>query len=818
MARVFPTKDDSPDSPLESRSAEAVLVIPSRYASAGQRGLNINCSRWSLMFSAAARPGAGDWEGSRHGRNSRTGSLTVRRLRLEAPPASLERHYALCNAARRGTSTRWTCAVAFLALLFVAFTSDNPAMYRYLQVAVGGPGLAALFALSFFPAAFNRSFEAAAFAVVVLFSLSQRTLYVVLVGDSPHLLLVALLVFWAACSLLGFRFHVSAALSALLVLEFLLPSLLLRAGGVADALAAFSPLGLASCVTSGALAVGASYLRDRNERRLFFQELQVVRADAEATRRGRQASASAAAAPLLTTPRGAVASSSPSSRQARLAGPPPRPGPASSSAAAAAGLAAPPPPPLRATTPRTALEATEAAAAALAAAELALSEAGSDGAEGAEEGRSSARAPPAGPPPASTATRPQRGARGAPPRGPPLVGGRGRRRRRLGSPSGPRRRRGRRPGSGPGAPRRSGSRAASHRSSLAGASRRGSSRAALLIEEGEAAAEETPGDPAASAAGTSARRRRSRALPQLLVPVAQGSEEDEGSVSPVLSPGPVSVRSLRAARPVSFHLSDVLISRSMKRASIAVATDDDDEPGSAPRPRARRPPPPPRPRDRARARPSPKSLLRRAVRRLFFGRPLEPPELEAGYRAYYADLTWRRLRLLCPALVPFYLLTAAGSGLLPAADRHAPPLSELIRPRRLVPYGPLLVSIAFLVGQVSRLIALRRVILTFDPAAAGVPSPEWTPEFWNKLSHVANFSFLSSAFWLPLRVAALKDAAMLALAAAVLVSSSSSPLRYLVHFANFLLAPSAIAAVACSRSEHNARRRYCIENGVLHLL
>eukprot|EP00741_Cyanophora_paradoxa_P015857 tig00020908_g15308.t1 len=389
-------------------------------------GVRIECSRWTLRFDASAGPGPGPaapapassvsllraasapWSSSRlqvrietvepdadrseagggQAARPRTGSLdpsalTARRFRLRVPDresnaVGLERHYALANAARRMVSTRVAVALAAFASVIAATHKDSPA-YSISQFVVGVPLLLVVFGLSFFPAPFIRFFEPVVSVALVVYGVSQISMYETLVGSSPHLLLTCMLVFWGSCSLIGLRFHVSVAVTILLVAQYLLAAGVSYAQRSASE-TSWSYLSVLSCLGSALLAVGASYLRDRNERRLFLQELRVVANDGRLAERMAAAAGAGAGAPRSRlgsasengdTPRAGVGAG-PATPGTPPGPPVPPAGSSPSQRASRSGRRAlsdgPAPRSSHSLVPLTALEATQNAAAALAAA------------------------------------------------------------------------------------------------------------------------------------------------------------------------------------------------------------------------------------------------------------------------------------------------------------------------------------------------------------------------------------------------------------------------------------------------------------------
>eukprot|EP00741_Cyanophora_paradoxa_P004951 tig00000850_g4801.t1 len=219
-----------------------------------------------VLLAAAAAPATPRVDVSRATLRFRAAGAGGRRLDLEG-------RYARANAARRVLSTRIACGAGFLSCVVLFMSPSILFSYRVVQLVCAIVALLPPFILSFFPAPFARYFEHAACFGLIGFSISKSTAYVAILGHATHLLLTYLIVQWAACTALGLRFHVSLLVAAFLVLEYFVPPLVRYAALGAGALDGWSWMSLVSCFVSGAVACGSSYLRDRFERRLFFQEL-----------------------------------------------------------------------------------------------------------------------------------------------------------------------------------------------------------------------------------------------------------------------------------------------------------------------------------------------------------------------------------------------------------------------------------------------------------------------------------------------------------------------------------------------------------------
>eukprot|EP00741_Cyanophora_paradoxa_P025664 tig00000385_g24768.t1 len=814
--------------------------------------LAASCSRYSLRFTAgraatgSALEPAGANSGSSWGGPG--GPLTVRRLKLPAPAPSragpamhagvdLEEHYKLVNALRRVETTRWASGVGLVASIVVLFSSA-PLLYRASQLALVVASMGGLFALTLFPTRFNRHFEDATCLALLVFSFSQRGLYEALVGHYPHLLLTTILVLWLACSYLGLRFHVSVIISFLLVLEYIVPGAYVEAGGGRGGL---SWLSLASCGISGFLACGASYLRDRNERKLFWEELYLVRGAAGFEQllqeAGAQTDAEAGAGPGAGGGEGAGADAAPADQAnpvprseassttlspplsmtsppasvlvvhalqpgtggiGGLASPPAAPSPITVTPLGPRAESPAPPPVLRlppipgspsasedelaypehahahvrrtsvrllssARSARTPLEATQAAAAALAIAELA------------NEGASA----------------------------PPAVGPVG------GAWS-----------------ETTGADGSSVRSGGAASAR----RVLWLDRDAPRASLDVAGAPDGSAAAAPAgsqRKSRVYPLPPLLISGEGGSgASGRGSPTPAAKPpstGGFGGLADAVIGPMHLPYPPTDPKAPSQRAPEPPAGPGDsagDGNGDGPTAAERRRKPP---------------WLRRAARWVLRGSPFDPPELEARFQAFYADLAWARARFLCVPLAVVYIASnVIGNLYAGLSDPYSsrPPLWDWIfevglvsailllgsvvlyvRPRVLVPHWSKIIALVFLIAQFARLTSLRAVILGFSGPVTDSSGPDWTEQFWNELSALANLSFVASTFNLPSRVALGSSCLYLLYAAYVILAAGG--LRLAQHLINFILIPVVIAAVACARGEVNLRRRFCIEQNII---
>eukprot|EP00741_Cyanophora_paradoxa_P004950 tig00000850_g4800.t1 len=253
-----------------------------------------------VLLAAAAAPATPRVDVSRATLRFRAAGAGGRRLDLEG-------RYARANAARRVLSTRIACGAGFLSCVVLFMSPSILFSYRVVQLVCAIVALLPPFILSFFPAPFARYFEHAACFGLIGFSISKSTAYVAILGHATHLLLTYLIVQWAACTALGLRFHVSLLVAAFLVLEYFVPPLVRYAALGAGALEGWSWMSLVSCFVSGAVACGSSYLRDRFERRLFFQELLALqetagRPRAPRRRRRRRARSVTPAGPRSVSP------------------------------------------------------------------------------------------------------------------------------------------------------------------------------------------------------------------------------------------------------------------------------------------------------------------------------------------------------------------------------------------------------------------------------------------------------------------------------------------------------------------------------------
>eukprot|EP00741_Cyanophora_paradoxa_P008267 tig00001278_g7997.t1 len=243
-------RDAKPEAAAEAASAGAPAEAVQGSFGAIVGGLVITNNRWTLRF-----------------------------VVKDAPGLDLERHYARCNAARHVVLSRVLAGVAILNCLASALGgSSKPAATFHFAQLLAVPFLAAFFGFTFWRRAFHRLFEPAMCASIAIFSFSQRTLWPILIGhNGPNVLFVTTcLLVWIACSCAGLRFHVSAAMTLYLCLEFVVPPPLFIATRGEVAVVDWSWRCLLGLAMSAAVSLKSAYLADDYERALFAHELRAV--------------------------------------------------------------------------------------------------------------------------------------------------------------------------------------------------------------------------------------------------------------------------------------------------------------------------------------------------------------------------------------------------------------------------------------------------------------------------------------------------------------------------------------------------------------
>eukprot|EP00741_Cyanophora_paradoxa_P001925 tig00000523_g1864.t1 len=272
------------DGPAEAR--EGPVSVPS-FHHRRRRGMDL--SRWTLRF-VPAGAGAGAKRVPHSRADGDASCVAADGLDVGARPAAaaLERRYLEQTALSSAVSARVASILLLLENIVIAFTVPKDPRFGlipWIQLAVSAPFQLALFGASFSRAALPRLFEPLVSLSVLSFSISQRFLFEILVvhnvaigGDrcAYHTAIICVIMLWLACTYSNLRFHVSVIVSLLLVLESFLPiPLVLGLGLPGSPCLSLEQHG--TCALSGVLAVAASYLRERGERRLFLQVLAAER-------------------------------------------------------------------------------------------------------------------------------------------------------------------------------------------------------------------------------------------------------------------------------------------------------------------------------------------------------------------------------------------------------------------------------------------------------------------------------------------------------------------------------------------------------------
>eukprot|EP00741_Cyanophora_paradoxa_P001935 tig00000523_g1874.t1 len=264
------------DGPAEAR--EGPVAVPS-FHHRRRRGMDL--SRWTLRFVPA---GAGAKRMPNSRADGDASCVAADGIDVGARPAAaaLERRYMEQTALSSAVGARVASILVLLVNIMMALTlprNERFGAYPWIQLGFSAPFQLALFGASFSRGVFPRIFEPLASLSVVSFSISQRFMFEILAvynvtGDrcAYHAPIICVIMLWFTCTFLNLRFHVSVIVSLLLVLESLAPIPFVLGLGLSGP-PCLSLEQHGTCALSGVLAVAASYLRERGERRLFLQVL-----------------------------------------------------------------------------------------------------------------------------------------------------------------------------------------------------------------------------------------------------------------------------------------------------------------------------------------------------------------------------------------------------------------------------------------------------------------------------------------------------------------------------------------------------------------
>eukprot|EP00741_Cyanophora_paradoxa_P006740 tig00001038_g6520.t1 len=227
----------------------------------------------------------------------------------------------------------------------------------------------------------------------------------------------------------------------------------------------------------------------------------------------------------------------------------------------------------------------------------------------------------------------------------------------------------------------------------------------------------------------------------------------------------------------------------------------------------------------------------RAMRWLFLGDRLEPPELESRYKVFFHELAWQRVRLFAGPLTAAYFLSVLGSLLLlRAEDGSAAPVagylsaraSDLafeigvcgtvqvlgvitmhLRPRALVRWVSWITAAVLLLTQVAALTSLRRIV------SVGMwELRQVRKEMWTKLALASGLIFLPPVLWVPTRGFLACSAVFLPYAAVALFAGVTDKVYLLNNvsaYVGFFVCGTLLSLATCSRLESVLRRRFLLE-------